>query len=82
MSINYSLKTKQLFSVYLTLTLCLPTLCYLQEKHIDVSRKVYERLMDTYPTCGRFWKLYIEEVGIFIASAYSCSRVLNMAMYR
>eukprot|EP00116_Pleurobrachia_bachei_P015971 sb/3476233/ len=32
-----------------------------QEKHIDHSRKVYERLMSTYPTCGRFWKLYIEE---------------------
>jgi len=32
-----------------------------QDKAIEQSRKVYERLVEMFPTCGRFWKLYIEE---------------------
>lgn len=32
-----------------------------QAKHVDVSRELYEQLVTQFPTCGRYWKLYIEQ---------------------
>ena len=31
-----------------------------QNQRIQKARKTYEKLVDKYPTCGRFWKIYIE----------------------
>jgi cleavage stimulation factor subunit 3 len=32
-----------------------------QEKKIADSRDFFEQLVSDYPTCGRFWKIYIEQ---------------------
>ena len=32
-----------------------------QCRNIDEARETYERLVDAFPTCGRYWKLYIEQ---------------------
>ena len=32
-----------------------------QEKKINDSREFFEQLITDYPTCGRFWKIYIEQ---------------------
>ena len=32
-----------------------------QCRNIDEARDTYERLVDAFPTCGRYWKLYIEQ---------------------
>ena len=32
-----------------------------QCRGIDEARETYERLVDTFPTCGRYWKIYIEQ---------------------
>lgn len=42
----------------------------LKAKHIDEARNFYERLVDTFPMSGRFWKMYIEhEVYILLLFA-------------
>ena len=28
---------------------------------IDDAREIYERLVSVFPTCGRYWKVYIEQ---------------------
>ena len=28
---------------------------------MDDAREIYERLVDAFPTCGRYWKVYIEQ---------------------
>ena len=30
-------------------------------RSIDEARETYERLVEIFPTCGRYWKLYIEQ---------------------
>ena len=30
-------------------------------RSIDEARETYERLVEVFPTCGRYWKLYIEQ---------------------
>jgi hypothetical protein len=38
-----------------------------QDKKINDSREFFEQLVSEYSTCGRFWKIYIEqEVHNFI----------------
>ncbi len=32
-----------------------------QDKPIEAVRQFFEDLVDTFPTCGRFWKIYIEQ---------------------
>jgi len=32
-----------------------------QEKKISDSREFFEQLVDEFPSCGRFWKIYIEQ---------------------
>ena len=32
-----------------------------QDKPIDKAREFFEELVGNFPTCGRFWKIYIEE---------------------
>ncbi len=32
-----------------------------QEKPIETVRQFFEDLVDTFSTCGRFWKIYIEQ---------------------
>ena len=32
-----------------------------QCRSIDEARETYERLVEIFPTCGRYWKLYIEQ---------------------
>merc|ERR1712155_315654 len=41
-----------------------------QCRNIDEARDTYERLVDAFPTCGRYWKLYIEQE----VSEESCRR--------
>ncbi|CAF3981420.1 unnamed protein product [Rotaria sordida] len=37
-----------------------------QDKKIAESREFYESLVTQFPTCGKFWKIYVEsEVYIF-----------------
>ena len=31
------------------------------DRSIDEARETYERLVEVFPTCGRYWKLYIEQ---------------------
>lgn len=31
-----------------------------QDKRIESAREFYEELIENFPTCGRFWKIYIE----------------------
>ena len=31
-----------------------------QNQRIQKARKTYDKLVEKYPTCGRFWKMYIE----------------------
>ena len=30
-------------------------------RSVDEARETYERLVEIFPTCGRYWKLYIEQ---------------------
>ena len=30
-------------------------------RSIDEARETYEQLVQTFPTCGRYWKTYIEQ---------------------
>ena len=32
-----------------------------QCRSVDEARETYERLVEIFPTCGRYWKLYIEQ---------------------
>ena len=42
-----------------------------QCRGIDEARETYERLVDTFPTCGRYWKIYIEqEVRIVVNNIF------------
>jgi hypothetical protein len=34
---------------------------HLKAKKIDEARPVFERLVNQFPTSGRYWKLYIEQ---------------------
>jgi hypothetical protein len=38
----------------------------LQDKKIAESREFYESLVTQFPTCGKFWKIYIEAEVIFL----------------
>ena len=52
-------QTKSSFSIIVII--------YVQSKKIDEARPVYERLVNQFPTSGRYWKLYIEqEVSVFV----------------
>ena len=31
------------------------------QRSMDEARETYERLVEVFPTCGRYWKLYIEQ---------------------
>ena len=31
------------------------------DRSVDEARETYERLVEIFPTCGRYWKLYIEQ---------------------
>ena len=33
-------------------------------RSIDEARETYEELVATFPTSGRYWKAYIEQVGL------------------
>ena len=35
------------------------TICH--HRSVDEARETYERLVEIFPTCGRYWKLYIEQ---------------------
>lgn len=38
-----------------------------QNRTIETSRVIFERLITTFPTTGKFWKMYIEqEVGTIL----------------
>jgi hypothetical protein len=30
-------------------------------RSVDEARETYEQLVQTFPTCGRYWKTYIEQ---------------------
>merc|ERR1712179_521271 len=32
-----------------------------QNRNIDTARPIFERLVGTFPTTGKFWKMYIEQ---------------------
>ena len=32
-----------------------------QNRSIDSARGIFERLVTTFPTAGKFWKMYIEQ---------------------
>jgi len=32
-----------------------------QNRNIDTARPIFERLVTTFPTTGKFWKMYIEQ---------------------
>ena len=45
-----------------------------QLRRIDDSRKIFEEIVDVFPTSGKFWKMYIEmEVG----GSFEASRFLS-----
>ena len=37
-------------------------------RSIDEARETYEELVATFPTSGRYWKAYIEQVDLFWSS--------------
>jgi hypothetical protein len=46
-----------------------------QESNINESREFYEELIQEFSTCGRFWKIYIEQE----VSSFFCKKTfLNL----
>jgi hypothetical protein len=42
-----------------------------QDKKIAESREFYESLVTQFPTCGKFWKIYVEsEVGVLFRKKF------------
>ena len=37
------------------------TFIIIPDRSVDEARETYERLVEIFPTCGRYWKLYIEQ---------------------
>ncbi|XP_026685943.1 protein suppressor of forked-like [Diaphorina citri] len=48
-----------------------------QTRWINEVRPFFEQLVTTYPTTGRYWKIYIEqEVGYYIAYEQSINPII------
>lgn len=46
-----------------------------QNRSIESARGIFERLVTTFPTTGKFWKMYIEQEvseteGVLVTSVY------------
>lgn len=48
-----------------------------QNRNIDDSRPIFEKLVDTFSTTGKFWKMYIEQEVSVIALFSSYEMFLN-----
>lgn len=48
-----------------------------QNRNIEESRTIFEKLVDTFATTGKFWKMYIEQE----MRAYNFERVEKVCSY-
>ncbi len=67
--LSLSIKAAQVgLNLSIRFNLLIQVFCiFFKEKRISESREFFEQLINDYSTCGRFWKIYIEQEVILNA---------------